>query len=340
MAHALLLCAACSAPPAASDEPAPCERLLLVDVDADPLALGGHPGALFVFTPATGALELLHSSPALVDPVDVLSEPDGTLLVLDMVGEGGAGAIVRIDRAGRATPLELPPALVDPTRFERAPDGCVWVSDRGVTLPGGRGPGAIWRFAADWSSVTCVAAGPPLEVPTAIAFADDGAWLLDADAFRREIGDYSEGAMFRAELDGSGFREAGRLHLVSPYSLAPLADGRFLIADVNADPKVRTRFCGGLYAVARDGRNELYAWSRDFRDPTDALPCGGTIWVTDGSSDPLQLGNDGTGKGFAAHGGGALYAVDAATRAVRLAATSPWFRNLTRVRPLPAREAP
>ncbi|MSR46228.1 MAG: hypothetical protein EXS13_04040 [Planctomycetes bacterium] len=309
-------------------------RLLIVDVDADPLALGGQPGALFAFDPATGELTLVHSSRACVDPVDVLDEPGGALLVLDMVGAGGVGAIVRVTREGVALPLVLPTALVDPTRFARAPDGCVWVADRGIELPGGGGPGAIWRFSADWSSVTRVASGAPLDVPTAIAFVDGVAWLLDADAFRQRMDDYSEGALFRAAQDGSGFAEAGRLHLVSPYSLEPLPDGRFLVADVNADPKVRTRFCGGLYAVARDGTNELFAWSRDFRDPTDATMHGGVIWVTDGSTDPLELGDDGTGKGFAGHGRGAIYTVDPTTRAIRLARASAHFSNPTRVRAL------
>jgi len=307
-------------------------RLVLVDVDADPLGLGDHPGALFVFDPATSGLSLLHSSAALVDPVDVIATPDGALLVLDGRLEGGRGAIVRIEPDGRTHELPLPPALVDPTRFAHAPDGSLWIADRGVQLPDGGGPGALWRLEPDLRTITCLAAGAPLEVPTAICFDAEAAWLLDADAFRKELGDYAEGGLFRAAHDGTGFREAARLALVSPYSLAPLQDGRFLVADVNADPKVRTRFCGGLYAVARDGTHELYAWSRDFRDPTDACPDGAAIWVTDGSSDPLRLGDDGTGKGFAGHGRGALYRVDPATRAVALAHASPWFRNLTRVR--------
>jgi hypothetical protein len=327
------LASACNgAAPAGSVAARAPARLVLIDVDADPLGLGGHPGALFVFDPATGALSLLHSSAALVDPVDVIEEPDGALLVLDGIGEGGRGSIVRIELDGRAHELPLPPALVDPTRFARAPDGSLWVADRGVELPGGRGPGALWRVAPDRRTIACLASGAPLEVPTALWFDGTGAWLLDADAFRREITDYSEGGLFRLALDGSDFREAARLSLVSPYSLAPLPDGRFLVADVNADPKVRTRFCGGLYALARDGTHELFAWSRVFRDPTDAWPDEAAIWVTDASSDPLKLGDDGTGKGFAGHGRGALYRVDPATRDVSLALASPWFCNLTRVR--------
>lgn len=315
-------------PPAA----ARAAQLLIVDLDADPLALGGQPGALFTFDPASGALALLHSSRALVDPVDVLADRDGALLVLDQVESGGRGAIVRVESDGRAQELALPPALVDPTSFARAPDGCVWVVDRGVLFADGRGPGAVWRFSADWSRVSAVACGAPLEVPSDLAFVDGRAWILDADAWRVDLAALHEGGLFHAAQDGSGFAEAARLALVSPFSLQPWRDGRFLVADVNADPKVPTRFCGGLYSLSRDGTSELFAWSRELRDPTCAALHAGRLYVTDGSADPLALGDDATGKGFAGHGRGALFAVDLESRAITLAIASADFCNPVRVR--------
>jgi len=327
-AGALACVVACHGAPDGGNAP----RLLIVDVDADPLGLGGSPGALFSFDPASGELAVVHSSRALVDPVDVMDAGDGALLVLDMVGQGGRGAIVRVERDGRASEVKLPLALVDPVSFARAPDGAIWVADRGERFEDGGGPGAFVRYGADLASGGRVACGAPLDVPTAVAFADGAAWLLDADAFRKKLAEYSEGGLFRAALDGSGFAESGRLALVSPYSLEPRADGRFLVADVNADPKVRTRFCGGVYLVARDGTSELFAWSKELRDPTCATTFGGTIWLSDGSSDPLGLGDDGSGKGFSGHGRGALYAVDPGTRAITLAKASPLFCNPTRVR--------
>lgn len=307
-------------------------RLLLVDVDADPLGLGGAPGAIFAVDPASGALTLLHSSRALIDPVDVLDDGAGGLLVLDAGGEARPGAIVRVGADGRAGPLALPEALVEPTSFARAPDGSIWVCDRGETFARVAGPGAVWRFAADLGSVACVASGPPLEVPSDVRFADGAAWVLDADSGRVDVQALAEGALFCAGLDGSGFARAAALAMVSPWSLEAWRDGAFLVADVNGDPKVRTRLCGGVWEVARDGTATLFAWSRELRDPTCATLHAGTLWVSDASADPLGLGDDGTGRGFAGHGRGALFAVDPASRAVRVAAAGAQLCNPARVR--------
>ncbi len=330
--------AGCGAPDPAAPSPrasdAAASRLVIVDVDADPLALGGRPGALFLYDVASGTLSLLHSSRAFVDPVDVLADADGGLLILDQIESAGRGTILRLDADGTTRELRLPPVLVDPTSFARAPDGSIWVTDRGVTFADGSGPGAVFRFSADGSTVSIVACGAPLEVPVDVAFVDGVAWILDADAWRVDIAALHEGGLFRAALDGSGFAEAGRLALVSPFSLQPWHGDRFLVADVNADPKVPARFRGGLYELQRDGHSELFAWSRELRDPTCATVYCGRLFVTDGSADPLDLGDDGSGKGFAGHGRGALFEVDVETRAVKLAIASPDFCNPVRVRAL------
>ena len=72
--------------------PSPSTTWLVVDRDADPRNLGGHPGALFTVNPKTGAVEVFATSSKWKDPIDVVQDTDGSLLVLGY-HEGGAGAI-------------------------------------------------------------------------------------------------------------------------------------------------------------------------------------------------------------------------------------------------------
>jgi len=322
-------------------------RLLLVDVDADPHGLGGNPGALFEIDPAARAATLLASSREFTDPVDVLADRDGSLLVLDLCGLGGEGRILRVSADGRDVErVALPTALVDPTAFARAPDGSIWVCDRGESFPLAQapGPGALFRFAADLSRVDVLASGAPLEVPSDLCFAGGRAFVLDADAFRREIAELSEGGLFALDAAGGPLETVARLPLVSPLSLAPfdwrIAGGSlkpesFLITDVNADADERTRLRGAVYSWDRVGGTSRFARDDAWRDPSCGTIFDGALLVVDGSADPLGLGDDPVGRGFAGRGRGGVWRVDLATREVVLFCASREFVNPVRLRCVP-----
>ena len=326
----------CAAGASAPATRAPAEpRLLLVDVDADPLGLGGNPGAVFEIDRRTREARVLASSREFVDPVDVLAEPDGSLLVLDLDGLGGDGRILRSTADGKQVArVALPPALVDPTAFARAPDGAIWVCDRG-------GEGALFRFAADLARVEKVASGAPLAAPSDVCFAGGETFVLDADAFRERIQDLSEGGVFRVgpsmrrDAAGARLETVARLGLVSPLSLLPFGDGGFLVVDVNADPAEPRLLRGGVFMLDRERKLALFARSDEWRDPSSAVLVGGELLVVDGSSDPLGLGADPTGSGFGGNGRGGIYSVDLETRAVALVCASPGFVNPARLRAVP-----
>jgi hypothetical protein len=341
LASSLLAGCASHATPAAHPSRAP--RLLVTDVDADPLGLGGNPGAVFEIDAATRAVRVVAACREFRDPVDVLADPDvdGGLLVLDLDAIGGAGHLWRVSPDG-AHAEETPASrhLVDPTAMARGPDGSLWVTDRGARFPDGEpGPGALLRFRPDLATCEVVCSGAPLLAPSDVVIDGTTAWLLDADALRRDVADLSEGALFRVDAGERTPKLAAALHLVSPLSLVPEGGGRFLVVDVNADPQKPALLRGAVYRVdASSGaeRATVATFARDdgWRDPSAGLLWSGQLLVVDGSSDPLRLGPDPVGIGFGpdSKGRGGVYSVDLATRAVTFFAASPQFVNPGRIR--------
>jgi len=77
---------------------------------------------------------------------------------------------------------------------------------------------------------------------------------------------------------------------------------------------------------------ELFVRDEAWRDPSSGVVWNGALVVADGSTDPLGLGDDPVGIGFAGKGRGGVYSVDLATRAVRLVCASREFVNPARLR--------
>jgi hypothetical protein len=317
-------------------------RLLLTDVDADPKGLGGHPGAIFSIDPESGTARAIASFRAFRDPVDVMADeavPGGTL-VLDLCEMGGVGHLWRVSPDGAQ--VEDTPAsahLVDPTAFARAPDGSVWIVDRAAhPADGVAGPAALLRCSPDLRRVDVVASGAPLLGPSDLLFDGDTLWLLDADALRQKVADLSEGALYKVDRTSGRLELAAALKLVSPLSLVPRDASRLLVVDVNADPIRRERLRGAVYSVDVRGRDpaaapvELFVRDEAWRDPSSGVVWNGALVVADGSTDPLGLGDDPVGIGFAGKGRGGVYSVDLATRAVRLVCASREFVNPARLR--------
>ncbi|MEE2887502.1 MAG: hypothetical protein VX951_08730 [Planctomycetota bacterium] len=313
--------------------------LLVVDQDAG----AGHRGAIFKLDPETRKVRLFARSELFFKPQDILQEPDGSFLVLDFGPDHRDGKIFRLSQDGtRCHRLPIPDGLADPYQFERAPDGSIWIVDknadpRGLAKDTPGKTGTLWRLSADFKSLTVIATGPPLRAPAGILFADGGSFLLDADAFRTEPYKLSngEGGILSIHPEPTPPTAVVKFKsLVSPLGMHRLADGRFLVIDVNADPEIRQRIRGAVYvATPGSGNTELFATHPDFRDPVNCLFFDGALLVADPNADPLKLGDDGHRLSqYAGKGHGGIYRIDLATRKVELFAASKEFISPIRIR--------
>ncbi len=326
---------------AGCQQPAPVvDTWLVVDRDADPQHLGGHPGALFTVNPQSGKVEVFCTSAKWKDPVDVLLDRDGSFLVLDY-HDGGTGGIFRVSADGKqVNALDLPKGLVDPTHFQLASDGWLWIVDKNADpqdLGKANAPtGTLWRLSPDHTRLEILATGPPLQAPACLAFVDGIPYLLDADAFRTKPISH-EGAIFRVHPQQPG--KPGRLEtavrlkgLLSPISMQPFGDGSFLVVDVNADPQRPSRHWGAVYLVnLSNASTTLFCHDPALRDPASATLVGDELLLVDASADPKGYGKDGTGQGYGGFGRGAVFRIDLAQRRAHLACASKQFVNPVRV---------
>jgi hypothetical protein len=313
---------------------------LVVDRDADPMALGGHPGALFTVDPDSGKVAVFCASDKWKNPVDVLQDRDG-LLVLDY-GDTSAGGIFRVSGNGKeVSALQIPKGLVDPTQFLMTSDGAIWIVDKNAD-PLGLGKkancptGTLWRLSPDRTQLEIIATGPPLRAPACVQFVDGIPYLLDADSFRTEpISE--EGAIFRIWRHPRPVETFLRLQgLLSPISMQPFRNGTFLVVDVNADPDPgqRSRYRGAVYLVDPGaGSTTLFCNHAEFRDPASCLVLDDAhMLLVDASADPNHYGRDGLGEGYGGFGRGALFRIDLAQRRASVVCASKQFVNPVRVK--------
>ncbi len=133
--------------------------ILVWDPHADPLGLGGTPGALFRVDPTTGIVETVFSINGFTTPWAVALAPNGDYLIVDRDANpngypGSPGAVFRVNRDTFAvTTAAASSEFVDPYDLAVAPNGDIWVLDATANpynYPTARG--AIFRCkAADGS---------------------------------------------------------------------------------------------------------------------------------------------------------------------------------------------
>lgn len=339
----LLTCAAVAATTLSSCQDSGRPRVFLVDQNAGP----NQGGAVFALDKRDGKWRArpFASSKLISRPQDILPEPDGSLLVVDYRDELGDGRLFRISADGeRCEEIAVAKGLVDPVVIERAPDGSIWIIDKNADPLGLRPSediptGTLWRLSKDLKTLEIIATGPPLYAPAAVCFHGDEAYLLDADSYRTHpySAENGEGAIFRVRKHPQPLEPVVKFQrLISPFDLHRLPTGQFLIVDVNADPVTRMNFHGAIYlADPKTGKTTLFANHEELRDPVRFAMVDGELWFTDANSDPLGLGPDGSKFHFGGKGRGGIYALDTATKKIRLVLATKDFVN-----PLSIRVAP
>ncbi len=299
--------------------------LVIADLDADPGALGGHPGAIFRMTPEGKEAALVSSDPAFREPVDLVFDPVGNLLVLDNAadpdGRGWKGAVFRVDRfTGKASVVLTSDRFVLPNALLLDGDGRLFISAKRYDPEGlGGGTGCLFVYGPEQRRLDVLASGRAFVAPGAIAFAPGGKlYFLDADAnpkgyTGRGGRPNTPGVLFEVDR-GTGefhplieFRET-----VSPVGMIPLPDGRLIVIDANADVLMPGFWLGGLLMADPSKKTcRFIHCSREFRDPTRGdLGPDGAIYFTDSNADPLKLGPDAVGKGVQGTGPGAIWRFD------------------------------
>ncbi|MBU2689670.1 MAG: hypothetical protein KJ970_02005 [Candidatus Eisenbacteria bacterium] len=167
-------------------------RLMVADVAADPLGLGGDPGAVFELDPTTGEVLRTFTHPDFVDPRGLIPLKDGRLLVVDRsadpLGIGSpTGALFEIDRSDGSVRLFFADSrLVGPTSGVQDTLGDILLADIDAdpnNMGGNRG--AIWRYNIAGNILTTQLESWRLNDPTCLTIFGQGdfreSWFEGAD---------------------------------------------------------------------------------------------------------------------------------------------------------------
>jgi len=317
--------------------------LLILDGDAgEVLPDGERAGALFVARAlAAGGFappEVLASDPRWVEPTDLAVLDDGTVLVMESAwapGPGpGRGALFRVRPGASTAQVSLwwtDERLRRPVSLIRHPSGTVYVSDRDANPLGLDQPtGSVFAVAQNGASAGALgqpglakvaAAGPELVTPGPLALGRDGAVLvMDADANPRGVlfddgRPGTPGVLYRITPTGLAV-ELEPTRTVSPIGLVRGEGSELFVIDANQGQAHGVMGDGALFVRKAQGL-ELVVDSLLLGRPRAMVdPCGGDaladgrLVVADANADPLQLGEDGTGKGVYGTGPGAVLVID------------------------------
>ena len=299
--------------------------LVVVDMDADPEGRGGFPGALFRLSPDGAELSLISADPAFIEPVDVVFDPVGNLLVLDNAADpsnlGSSGAVFRVNRfTGRAEPVVVSKQFALPNALLLDEDGRIFISEKQYDPLGlGEKTGCLMVYDPEKEKVEVLAAGSEFVSPGAIAFApDDKLYFMDADSnpnnyTGRNGKPNTPGVLFEVDRQTGEFRSLIAFKdTVSPVGIVPLPDQNLIVIDANADVLEAGFWLGGLLMVDPvKGAYRFIHCSKKFVDPTRGdLGPDGCVYFTDSNADPLNLGPDRAGKGVQGTGPGAVWRYD------------------------------
>jgi sugar lactone lactonase YvrE len=291
--------------------------LVAVDSQADPLDLGGAPGALFYLDPETGGARVLFSDSRLVDPQAACLDSLGRILILDSGADPGSlgvntGGLFRLDPAtGDLEGVFWSDSLVTPVALVPDPQGGYLIVDEGADLdPDPLSFGAIFHLESAEGPMTLLSSDPAFRgLQAAVRGPQGDVFVVDWRADPLGLGG-NRGAVFRVDPGTGAVVDTFQTELLEdPTGLALLPDGRLLVTDERANPMGLDPPTGALLVLDPEtGTWETFAQSTLFRTPHTALVTPeGDVLVLDrfgtppGSDDPR----------------GAVFLVDGETRVVR-----------------------
>lgn len=296
VAAVLLLLSLLPAP--ASAFPPTVRSLIIVDRDAS--LTGDGRGGIFGYRYRLPSSTVVVSfSPGFLDPVSTVYLPDQTVYVADADGDPlglrrDTGAVWKVDTrvvSAPVIPVGASPFFVSPVDLLLEPEGTLLMADeRADPFERGGEPGAIFRIDPATHNVEVLASPSEFRQPKSIAMDLDGTVVvLDqlADVLHTGV---PSGALFRLN------RRSGAISVVkafappttrSPYAVAVLPDGNYLIADRDADPLSQGGFPGAVLHLDRQtGALEPWFTDPEFVDPVDVVVgAENDVWVLDRSAN-------------------------------------------------------
>jgi sugar lactone lactonase YvrE len=255
-----------------------------------------------VATMAGGATPGATDGPAgtaqMANPVSVIVEPEGTLLVCDFDNN----RIRRVDASGTITTLTAQPNFQHPFGMVFAADGTLYV-DTDYDAKGAKNTtsGTVWRV--DRATGVATVAGADLGRPRGLAGLSDGRIVLaDYQNARVRLLDAGTGTATNLAgnpdcpglLDGDG----AAAQLSSPYAAAVLPNGGVLVADYGNHVLRLVTTNGHVTTYAGDGAAGTVdgprAQSR-FSGPKGlAIDKAGNVYVSDADAHRIRrVGADG-----------------------------------------------
>jgi hypothetical protein len=316
---------------------------LLVDMDADPMNRGGHPGAVFRVSRDGKEISVVTADQIFREPLDCLLDDYGNLLVVDATadpfGQGSQGAVIRVNRfSGRTEAVVAAKEFKFPNALLLDDSGTLYISDKEADPQGIGKTGVLWKYNLKQRKLDLLLSGRQFISPSPLAWAPEGKiYLIDADSNPNGY-EGTPGVLFLVDpVQGSCEPLIEFKDTVSPVGMIPLSDGRMIVIDANADPLNTGWFLGGLLMVDPAKRTyEFIFGSKKFLDPIRGeLGSDGCLYFVDGNCDPLKLGVDGAAKGVEGHGRGAIWRFDLEKMELSLVASDPRFVNPMSVRIVP-----
>ena len=287
---------------------APDGSLLVADMGA--YADGPDPaadGAIVRVDPLTGAQSLVARGGRLVDPAGLALAADGSILVVDNVGFGGAPELLRIDpTSGAQNVVSAGDKLCYPFGIAVEPSGSVLVTDFG-SPPGQSGTcpanlGQVLRVNPDTGAQSTLAVGGTLlRNPFGIAVAPDGGVLVvNQTGGAAAVMSVHPLNGHQQVVSGNGPADA----FVVPQRIALSPDGEPIVSDFELNDSegglVRVEVPGGAQSILRQGElfnNPLGVAVVTNRPPLATLSAGpatvrggaAVSFDASGSSDPEGL---------------------------------------------------
>jgi sugar lactone lactonase YvrE len=249
---------------------------------------------------AFGSMDGAAAVATFSNPVSVIVEPVGTLIVCDFDSD----RIRRVDMLGTvSTVTSTAPGFLRPFGLGYGADGSLYVdTDYNPSGVKNKTSGTIWRLDPATGAVTVVATN--LGRPRGFAGLPDGRLMLaDYQNARVRLLDPMTGAVSDLAGDpacpGMADGQGTAARFDAPYSIAPLPDGSCVVADYENHRLRRVTLTGQVTTYAGDGGSGTVDGPRlaaRFVEPKSIVAdAAGNIYVADADAHTIRrVGNDGT----------------------------------------------